>query len=120
HRVRRQILVAIFAVRPELQRHDGLFALVQGIIANPPSKTNAVFPSIRAIYFCHAGARGARTRNPYARSWLWIPGLRQSGASRNDERVDPTAPAPSAAALRFPSAGPARSTSAHAPRSGAA
>src|SRR3954451_24139970 len=25
----------------------------------------------------HSGARGARARNPYSRSWLWIPGLRQ-------------------------------------------
>src|SRR5882757_3123135 len=24
----------------------------------------------------HSGARAARTRNPYSRSWLWIPGLR--------------------------------------------
>src|ERR1700733_14495146 len=41
----------------------------------------------------HSGARGARARNPYSRSWLWIPRcaiahLRPapSGASRNDER----------------------------------
>src|SRR5665213_429065 len=31
------------------------------------------------LFFCHLGARSEaeRTRNPYSRWWLWIPGLRQ-------------------------------------------
>jgi hypothetical protein len=47
--VRRQILVAIFAVRPKLQRHGDLFALIQTIIANPLPKDNGEYPSISAM-----------------------------------------------------------------------
>jgi hypothetical protein len=40
--------------------------------------------------FRHSGSRAAAVRNPYSRSWLWIPGSRKS-APRNDEPGDAVA-----------------------------
>ena len=49
-RVRRQVLVAIFAVRPELQRHGRLSMLIQGGSSQIASRNaNDEFPSIWAM-----------------------------------------------------------------------
>src|SRR5882757_702522 len=51
HRMRRKILVAIFAVRPELQRHGRLVMVnASRIIANRTLDANAENPSISAIF----------------------------------------------------------------------
>src|ERR1700692_2745190 len=42
---------------------------------------------------CHSGMRHlAQARNPYSRSWLWIPGSLVSLAPRNDEVFGNLAP----------------------------
>ncbi len=76
-RVRRQVLVAIFAVRPKLQRHGCLSILIRrGSSQIGRRKRMPYFPQFRP-FPRHSGMRHlAQARNPYSRSWLWIPGSR--------------------------------------------
>src|SRR5207237_9354597 len=51
-------------------------------VLHPPRKHQAAAggdgrTDRREVVTRHSGARVARARNPYSRSWLWIPGLRQ-------------------------------------------
>src|ERR1700680_3844544 len=58
-------------------RHSLLPLIIEGQIVHGNLGQTMPREGGRVFYHRHSGARAARARNPYSRSWLWIPGLRQ-------------------------------------------
>src|SRR4051812_38852251 len=93
-RVRRQILVAIFAVWPKLQRHGISHVRLMLIIANRAADSYDEFPSIWAMRECHSPSPrsyGERVRGDGLSPQIWTRGWSPQPGSQERSDLFPQA-----------------------------